>query len=84
MTAYLCEKDEWSPDVWEVCCDKYLAGIQLDAADSVGARLYAKCEKIWRDKSSEDSWGADEDAELKTACDVEFSLARTPRVSASR
>ena len=74
LGSYLCGEQIWGSEEWESCCGTYLAGVDGDAGPALGAAFQARCKKAYKVQAL-DTWGADEDADLKTACDVEFSLA---------
>lgn len=77
LCSFLIDLNTWAHEVWEECCLKYLRG--LDGGKQslllrIHAKFYAKCAAQYKPKAL-DTWGDDEDPDLQTACDVEFSLA---------
>ena len=77
LCQLLCDSNVWAHEIWEECSLKYFQGLEKDSevlALKVHASFYEKCAAKFK-PAAEDTWGADEDADLKTACDVEFSLA---------
>ncbi|KAJ8613523.1 hypothetical protein CTAYLR_002218 [Chrysophaeum taylorii] len=74
IARFLCELKSWSKEVWRDSVVAYLEGVDASHWEAVGARFKALCEARFKEKAL-DTWGEDEDPELKTACDVEFSLA---------
>jgi len=74
MTAYLCGEQLFTQEAWDRCCGDYLADVDAAAGAALAAAYKAECVKRYKEVAL-DTWGADLDPDLKTACDVEFSLA---------
>lgn len=74
LCSYLCGEQIWDAATWKRCCTEHFAGICPQEADAIGTSFRGACIKKWKD-AVVDTWGADLDPDLKTACDIEFSLA---------
>ena len=74
LGSYLCGEQLWEGETWEQCCGAYLASIDATQGAALATAFRNKCKKAYKEEAV-DTWGADQDPELKTACDVEFSLA---------
>ena len=74
LGSYLCGEQLWEGETWEQCCGAYLASIDATQGAALATAFRSKCKKAYKAEAV-DTWGADQDPELKTACDVEFSLA---------
>jgi len=74
LCSYLCGEQLWDGETWARCCDAYLEAVDAEAGPALAAKYKARCQAEYK-KQALDTWGADLDPELKTACDVEFSLA---------
>ena len=64
----------WDSETWRRCCTVHFESVCPDDAQAVGTAYRQSCMDRWKEKVV-DTWGADLDPDLKTACDVEFSLA---------
>ena len=74
LCSYLCGEQIWDSETWRRCCTVHFESVCPDDAQAVGTAYRQSCMDRWKEKVV-DTWGADLDPDLKTACDVEFSLA---------
>lgn len=72
--CFLCELNDWNPDVWAKAVFPYLSALDSEAGNAAGRLFEIRCENRFKPKAI-DTWGDDDDPHLKTACDVQFSLA---------
>jgi len=79
MASYLCGEQRWGADEWAASVDAYLCDLDAAVGGAVGAAFRRKCRARFEAAKGEDAWGEDQDPHLKTACDVEFSLASARR-----
>lgn len=68
VACFLCQQEVWDRDVWQTAVYRYLS------SSGGGAAFQDRCEAAHK-PAAVDTWGEDEDADMQTACDVEFSLA---------
>ncbi|KAH8062243.1 ATPase [Aureococcus anophagefferens] len=69
LGSYLCGEQLWEGETWEQCCGAYLACIDATQGAALAAAFRNKCKKAYKEEAV-DAWGADQDPELKTACDT--------------
>lgn len=74
LCSYLCGEQIWDSETWRRCCTVHFESVCSSEAQALGTAYRQACMDRWKEKVV-DTWGADLDPDLKTACDVEFSLA---------
>jgi len=74
VARFLIEQEVWERGVWREAVWRYLEGVDGAWGEAVGRAFQGRLEKKHK-PAALDTWGEDEDPELKTACDIEFSLA---------